>query len=515
MISGAGALDRAATVPLNLAVGRRNRMQEEAVPRYVRRERGGPLSFSTKLYQGLGAIPDRVKNWTFNTFVLLYYNQVLGVDPTRVSIALAIAIVFDAVTDPVVGSLSDNMTSRWGRRHPLMLIGAIPLGFAFYGVFVPPAGLGDWALTLWLLTFVVLTRSFMTLYLVPWGAIAAELSDDYDERTSVMAYRFAVDWVVGVAFPLFVLTYLMPDTPEHPVGQLNPESYPPMALCGGLLLTGGALATTLLTRREIPYLRQHADPPPRFSFARVGREIARALRNPQFALVFVIVLLIAAIAGATANIGIYMLTYFWGLTTVDIRWFALASVGALIAFPLVATTQRRWEKRSVLIVCAVVSLFDGITLVSLRFLDVLPENGDPLLLVILVAATTFGASILLIWGIVGASVLADVMDEHELRTHQRQEAMFTAALSFSAKAASGIGIVISGVIVKLIQLPIGAAPSEVPAATVMRLGLIVGICVPLLYLVPIGLLTRYRITREVHAEIRQALAQRRAHEAAS
>jgi len=96
----------------------------------VRRERNSRLTFSTKLYQGIGAIPDTVKNWSFNTFTLLFYNQVLGVDAFFVSIALAIEIVFDAITDPLVASFSDNSKTRWGRRHPLMLIASLPLGAA-------------------------------------------------------------------------------------------------------------------------------------------------------------------------------------------------------------------------------------------------------------------------------------------------------------------------------------------------------------------------------------------------
>ena len=141
-----------------------------------------------------------MKNYAFNTFILLYYNQILGVDPTRVSIALAIAIIFDAVIDPMVASLSDNLQTRWGRRHPLMLIGAAPLGIAFYFVFVPPAGLGETGLFFWLTGFVMLTRGLMALFFVPWAAIAAELTDDYAERTSVMSFRFAIGWLIGYRF---------------------------------------------------------------------------------------------------------------------------------------------------------------------------------------------------------------------------------------------------------------------------------------------------------------------------
>jgi Na+/melibiose symporter-like transporter len=275
-------------------------------PQYARCERGSRLTFSTKLYQGIGAIPDTVKNWVFNTFTLLFYNQVLGMDAFFVSIALAIAIVFDAITDPLAASFSDNLKTRSGRRHPLMLIASLPLGAALFGVFVPPGGLSDMGLFVWLLVFTVLTRGLMTLYFVPWAAIAAELSDDYDERTSVMAYRFAVGWTIGVCLPLFVFTFIMPGTEEYPVGQLNPVGYPRMALLAGCLLTGGALATTLLTWREIPFLRQHAGEAARFSFAQTARELLQALRNRQFALVFTIVLLSSAIGGTTVNIGIYM-----------------------------------------------------------------------------------------------------------------------------------------------------------------------------------------------------------------
>jgi GPH family glycoside/pentoside/hexuronide:cation symporter len=484
-------------------------MPEEFYPRYHRSERDGPLTFRTKLYQGVGAIPDTVKNWSFNTFALLYYNQILGMDAFFVSIALAIAIVFDAITDPLVATLSDNSRSRWGRRHPLMLFASLPLGVALYAVFVPPAGLSENGLFFWLLAFTILTRGLMTLYFVPWAAIAAELSDDYQERTSVMAFRFAVGWMVAVAVPLYVFSFVMPGTSEYPVGQLNPAGYPRMALIVGCLVSAGALATTLLTWREIPYLRKHTGYVAPFGLMQTMRELAQALRNRQFALIFLIVLISSAIGGTTANIGIYMTTYFWGFTTEDLRWFALSAAGALVAFPMVALVQRRWDKKHILLTCSMVSLVEGVMIVNLRFLDVLPENGDPMLLAILVGAGVITVIIAVIQGIIAASIVADLLDDHELRTGYRQEAMFNAALSFSGKAVSGFGTILGGLIITLIAFPIGAVPAEVPADTVVRLGLFVGVAVPLLNLIPISLITRYRITRERHVEIAAALEARR------
>lgn len=481
----------------------------ENSPQYERRKREVPIDFGGKLSQGIGAIPDTVKNWVFNTFILLFYNQILGVDAFRVSVVLAIAIVFDAVTDPIVASVSDNLQSRWGRRHPLMLIASLPLGFGIFAIFVPPEDLTDFQLLGWLLTFVIMTRGFMTLYFIPWAAIASELSDDYHERTSIMSYRYAVGWTIAVLLPVFVYTFVIVASDEYPVGQLNPAGYPGMAFCAALLLSGGALITSLLTLKQVPYLRQHKKPAS-FSFRGMISEMFMALQNRQFALIFTIMILVSALGGTTANIGIYMTTFFWGLNSDDLRWFALSAFGAVLAFPLVASIQRRWDKKQILLSCAYVSLFDGMVIVLLRFADVLPRNGEPLLLVILVGAGVFAAGVAVVQGIISASVLADVLDDHELRTGWRQEGMFNAAISFSGKAVSSVGIVLGGFIITVINFPTGVAPSEVPQETIMRLGLVVGVCIPLLYLIPISLIHRYRITREVHADIQAKLAERRA-----
>lgn len=477
---------------------------------YSRKIREGKVPILVKFNQAIGAIPDTIKNWVFNTFVLLYYNQVLGVDARLVSIALAIAIVFDAITDPLVASISDNLKGKWGRRHPLMFLSALPLGASIFCVFAPPQALTHTGLFAWLLTFVLLTRGCMTLFFVPWAAITAELSDDYEERTSIMAYRYAVGWTIAVCFPVFVYTFLFPTTEAFPVGQLNPAGYENLGFAAALLMVSAILATTWLTRKEIPYLRQHTQQVELFSFRRIFRELFTALQNAQFRLVFFIVLISSAISGTTANITIYMNTFFWGLNTDDLRWFVFSATGAVIAFPLVAAIQKRWDKKDILLWCSIISLFDGIIIVNLRFLGVLPENGDPLLLYILVGAGVFAAGIAVVHGIIASSIVADILDDHELRTGNRQEGMFFAGLSFSGKAVSGLGIVLGGFIIALIQFPVGVMPSDVPADIIFNLGIAVGVLVPLLHLIPIAMITRYQITRDEHARIRRALDERAA-----
>ncbi len=478
-------------------------------PSYERLEREGPLPVSTKFYQGIGAIPDALKNWAFSIFVLFFYNQILGMNAFLVSIALAVAMVFDAVTDPVLGSFSDNIQTRWGRRHPLMLIASIPLGLCFSAVFMPPDDLSHILLFVWLTTFTVLTRGFMTLYFVPWLAIAAELSDDYNERTSIMVFRHAAAWASVPVVSWVVYETVMANTDAFPVGQMNPSAYPVMATWIALIMISGALATTFLTWREIPYLRQHVAATPPFRFGTAVGDMVRALKNRQFALVFTIVLISSAIGGITGNIGIYMQTYFWGLTSDDLKWFAITGLGAIVAFGITGLLQKRFDKKHILMFCAIVSLVDGIVLINLRFFDVLPDNGTSLLLIILVTATTFSAAIGAVYGIIGASVVADTLDDHALRTGYRQEGMFNAGLSFAGKAVSGVGIVLGGLIISLIQLPIGVAPSDVSAEVIFRLGLVVGVLIPLLHIIPISLIPRYKLTRDVVLDIQAKLAAQR------
>lgn len=484
-------------------------MHEPRPPTYVRQERPHRLSRATKFYQGLGAVPDTILNYVFGTFVLLYYNQILGVSAFVVSLALGVAIVIDAVVDPSVASLSDNLHTRWGRRHPLMLLGAVVFGFTTFLVFVPPHGLNPWGMFAWLLLFVLLTRVAMSFYFVPWAAIAAELSDDYLERTSIMSYRFAVGWFVGVLFPLFVLSFLMHKTARFPFGQLNPAAYPPMALAAGCLMLVGGLATTLLTMREIPFLRRHSRPQTPQGPAGVVREVMQAMGNDQFALIFTVVLLSAAISGAGANVGALMVTYFWQLTSEDLRWFSLSAAGAIVAIASVGWFQRRFDKKDILLFCSIFNLIAGMVMVSLRLLHVLPPNSSPALLPILVAEVSFTTFVGVIQGIIGASIVADILDLQELRTGLRQEGMFNAALSFSGKAVSGVGIVLGGLLLGVIRIPPHLSPTHVPADVVLRLGVTAGLALPVCHLIPIFLIARYKLSRAAHGQVLADLGVRR------
>ncbi len=164
------------------------------------RQRVGKVPLTVKLLQGFGSIPGQHKDWAFNTLLLLYYSQLLGLPATVAAFALALSLVIDAVSDPLVGSLSDNFRSRFGRRHTFMLASILPTGLSVYGLFQPPQELNQTLLAAWMIAFTVLSRLSFTFFSVPYAAMAAELSEHYEERTTIMTYRIALGWLVGVIF---------------------------------------------------------------------------------------------------------------------------------------------------------------------------------------------------------------------------------------------------------------------------------------------------------------------------
>ena len=121
-------------------------------------------SLWTKLAYGFGSVAYGVKDNGFSYFLLLFYSQVVGVDARLVGLALTIALMLDALIDPVIGFWSDNFHSKWGRRHPFMFASILPAALLYYSLFNPPAGLGQTGELVWLCVMNVMLLQAMTLF---------------------------------------------------------------------------------------------------------------------------------------------------------------------------------------------------------------------------------------------------------------------------------------------------------------------------------------------------------------
>jgi glycoside/pentoside/hexuronide:cation symporter, GPH family len=475
------------------------------------RKRVGKVSFPTKIFQAIGAVPESLKNFAFGSFVLLFYNQVLGANAFLVSLCLAAALTIDAAFDPLIGSFSDRLKTPLGRRHLLMYLSAAPIGLGLFLVFSPPHGLGGAGLYAWLFASVILTNISMSLFVVPWTALFAEFTDDYNERTTIVTWRYILGALVPTAFTFATYALIFPNTRAHPVGQLNPAGYAHFGPIVALATVVAILATTELTRREIPYLLQPTKPTPRFSFAQVWRDIASTRANTSFLILFSGALLYAAVDGTTGTLGIYMGTYFWGLTSAQLQWFSLTIVGALAAFASINVVGRLFDKRTVLLTSFALIVVFGMGVTSLRLLHLMPPNGSRLLLILLIANETVRTGLGVFLGIMFVSMIADTIDVQELATGSRQEGLFAAALSFSGKATAGLGTVVAGFLLQeVVRWPARVDPRATDPHMVTTLGLVAGVLVPLFYAVPFSMGFILNTTRESHKRTLEELERRRA-----
>ena len=468
------------------------------------------IGFPTKVSYGVGQLAEGLKNTSFGLFVLFYYNQVLGVSGTLCGLALGIALIFDAITDPLTGSLSDNWQSRFGRRHPFMYASAIPLAIFFYALFSPP-DLSELALFAWLVVFSVLTRAAMTLYHVPHIALGAELTENFEERTVIVSFRQAFSTIGALIAVVLAFGVFFVESDEFTRGQLNPAVYPPYAFTLCIIMVVTIWISAIGTHKEIPHLPPAPANPEPFSFGRVFSETKMALENESFRWLFFGVIIVFLMVGVDGALNLYMNTFFWELTSSDMIYYQVATpIGVIIGTFFTRYIHLWWDKKPGVVFGTAWWAVCQIVPVVLRLADWFPENGTSSLIWTLVIIKFLQGA-----GVVQAlvsfgSMVADIADEHELKTGRRQEGIFFGAVSFSNKSASGLGTLVAGIGLDIIGWPTGEqihTAADVPADTLFNLGLLFGPIVAGFAVVSVWCYNHYDLTREKHQQILVQLAE--------
>ena len=469
-----------------------------------------PTSLRTKLFYGFGSIAFGVKDNGFAFLLLIYYNQVLGLPERLVGLGIMIALVVDSLADPIVGHISDHLHSRWGRRHPFMYASAIPVALAYYFLWNPPQGLSQGALFAYFLAIAILVRLLIAVYEIPSASLSAELTDDYDQRTSILGYRFFFGWWGGLTMAVLAFAvFLQPDA-THPVGVLNADGYRRYGLASSILMAVAILISAIGTHASIPHLRK---PPPQrhLGFAGVAREFRETLVNRSFLSLFGAGFFGAMAAGLTAALNVYFNTFFWELSSNEISVLAMANfVSAAAALALTPGLSARYGgKKPAAIRTALAAAIVGPSPLILRLFGLFPANHSPWLLPTLLVTNTLVVTLIIVSSILIASMLADVVEESELTTGRRSEGVFFAANAFVQKSVSGVGIFASTILLSAIGFPQGAKPGEVDPTVVRNLAMVYMPAIFLLYIGAFAFISSYKISRASHQANLERLARNR------
>jgi len=462
----------------------------------------------TRLAYGVGGAAGGIKNNGFDYVLLLFYSQVLGLSAVLVAAAMWIALLFDAVSDPVVGYWSDNLRTKWGRRHPLMYVAMAPVAIAYFFVWNPPSDLTEMGLFSWLLTLTVSVRLMYTLFEVPSTALAAELSQDYDARTSLMSFRYFFAWVGGLTVQVVLFMFLLKPSEGDPSGFFHLPGWHSYGLIGASCIFVAVLITSLGTHRHIPHLK--APPSPRkLTPVKVIGEIWETVSNPSFRALFLATLFGLLASGVSATLNQYINGFFWEFTSKQISGLTAAVyVSSILALVLAPLAGRMFGKKKAAIAIGLLAFTIAPAPVIARQFGLLPPNGTEALYMIVLSVTVVDLALIIAYQMLAASMVADIVEENELATGRRSEGIYFAGISFMRKLAQGVGVLSASFILAAAAITPRMRSAEASEQAVRTLGWGYALTLLFLWMVMILCISFYRISREDHERNLRELASR-------
>ena len=454
---------------------------------------------STIVFYGIGAISPTIKNVLFGSFLFYYYNQVLGLEAYLISLALALSLVVDAVTDPLLGYISDHTSSRLGRRHPFIYSSLIPSPILYYLLLTldfTSTQAGLFAQLFLLATFLRLSWTFFN---VPRQAMGPELTKDYSQRNTLAGISTLFAWIGG-AFITFVTNAVFLDESFD-----NLQGYHDLGLWGGLLIFITGTIFAFGTHREIPHLEPPLQKRPVNARA-IWFEIKETLSHRSWLMLFIAGIVTALHTGVTTGLTIYFNRHLWLWKPSDIAIFALTSLaGAIIVAGFAGRLARRWDKKRMAVILVFILIFIGDIHYILRLSDLwigtslFPENGPQfgplwwfLMVHALIKSCIFTMAVILI-----ASMNADIVEDSQTTTGRRSEGLFFAGPHLVEKCITGFGYIVKGALLSAVGVSVGVAGAEMTEA-IERLAAAVIVLGFVLPLISLYFLNKYEITRDTH-----------------
>lgn len=440
------------------------------------------LPLRLKLAHGFGAVAFGVKDNGFSVFLLLYYNQVLGMPASTVSLALGAALLVDAVVDPLLGNLSDRTYSRWGRRLPWLYAAALPLAIAWVILWSPPTDAPP-SFT-GLLTIAIVVRLLLSACEVPSTALVPELTGDYDERTTLFRYRFLFGWTGGLAMMLLAYTVFIPGE-----AMFQAEGYAEFGYFGAALIFISVVGSAMGQHRRVAHLPETKPSP--FSLSVAFAEIKEAFSERAFLLLALGAVGAFVGQGMTFSLTLYLYNFVWEFTEDAFKFYPLILFTSVVIVFLTVGRLHRWLGKSR--TASVATLF-ALSLWSvpylLRLMRFWPEIGGTastaLVYGFVLASNIFAVAVM----VSASSMVADIVEAFQERSGRRAEGSFYSGYWFIQKCATGLGIFTAGVMVDLAGIPDRAEPGDVPIGVVDLLTILyVGVSIIL------GLFSAYWLAR--------------------
>ncbi len=464
------------------------------------------LSLRTKLIYGSGDWGRASFNTLRQIFYAIFLTDVVGLDPRLASVAAFMGIIWDAVNDPLVGALSDNVRTRWGRRRPFLLLFSVPFALAFVLLWWAPPWHTQFMLMIHCTLAYMVADTIQTLVTVPYLALTPELATGYDERTSLTSFRMFFNLIASLITAVLAPTIV--ETVVKSGHSLDQGYLTVAALFGGLAIIPSLLIFFFIHERDL-------DNEP-IKETLTFRETLRNLwQNTPFRFATGIYVLNWIAFDIVALMLPFYLLYWVGKgdlllrvnilgikLSIDSAVLGILLLTATVAIPLWNWMAQKWSKR----VAYIIGMFFWIIVQSfLMFI----QPGD--ITLILIFSFLAGLSVSTAH-VMPEALFPDVIDWDELRNDTRREGMYYGAVNFIRKLSSAIAIFIALQILGWFgyKAPPEAATIYTQSATTLTvIRLLTGPTIAVLLISAIAMAWSYPLTRERQNRIRTMLQKRK------
>lgn len=437
-------------------------------------------------------------------YLLEFYTRAVGLRAELAGFALALAMLWDAFTDVTMGIISDHTRTKWGRRRPYLLAGAVVLSGAYILLFTPPDLDTQLGKFLFLFGAYIFVNTSYTLINVPHAALAAEMSFDRNERTEIFGWRMLFrnfGFVLGTLLPGYMLTYYE----ELRVREVM-ESARSVA-SGGVSIA--IVATTLVTlwsvRRIDTQARMMQLPPGNHNALAHVRTYFREIQFVARSKVFAPLLLAFFFAQIGRTINASLALYYYKIhlrlseTQIVSQILLVFIVVLSLSIAIWVWISRKWGKKWPAFLGA---MFLGVSTIVIY--PLLPRGHvlPPILFSSVLGGFAVGSIVLF------ESLVADVVDYDELRTGDQREGLYFGAWTMVTKISRAIGLALTGILLNAIGFQETAVMQ--PAGTGWRIALLYGPVVGAFFIVAALVFLVMPLTDERHRRIQRLLLLKRA-----
>jgi len=452
-------------------------------------------------FYGSASIAFAIKDNAFSYLLLMYCNQVLGLPGYLAARAMALALVWDALFDMLIGHLSDKTNSRLGRRHPYMYASLFILPPSFYALFNPVVALSPSTphhTFMYILAITIIVRTGTALFEIPSAAQLPDLEQDYERRNEWYAMRFFFGWFGGASMHVINFTYWVG---VH--GNTSPIGFSLFARHGAVLMFLVILISSLGTQKMFSGMPSQSKSF-RLSEFRLGawqafQSIFQSIGNKNFQALFVYGITTGVSGGLSSSLTLYLMNYFFAFSSAQIAFSTTAFlISPVVACSMAPVVGSYLGKRKTAMICTALQVLFSPVPCLMVLLGCWPALGSWASLYAYSAHLVFMGLLFITTGVMTDSMMADVVEDGEVSTNQRSEGLYFAARGFAGKVISGGGVMFAGSIVTMVGLDNVRSAAEMTFQKRLDLARFFLPLSSLLHVLGLFALSRYNIGRTEH-----------------